>query len=259
MTIISFKHQFIFIRPVKMAGTSLEIALSRFCGEDDIISVFGFAKSNRLRAHHYGYPVRDKIRTGATSEEMDGHAPADKIMRLCGRHVFCRFLKIAVVRNPYDWVVSFYAWKNQRRLIGRSQEGVISDFRAWCLDTYRLDTYQAPRWRNRGQSTLTRPYDVVDFMIRFEHFEEDLTALSQRLGLQENIYDTFKKITEKSRVRPPWLTAQACFEGFPEGVEEIQRIHDVELETFGYDLPWCSGRSGRSGLSVPTERVKESL
>ena len=36
--ILSHKHQFIFIKTNKTAGTSIEIALSSICGEDDIIT-----------------------------------------------------------------------------------------------------------------------------------------------------------------------------------------------------------------------------
>jgi hypothetical protein len=36
--IISHEHKFIFLKTRKMAGTSIEIALSRFCGDEDIIT-----------------------------------------------------------------------------------------------------------------------------------------------------------------------------------------------------------------------------
>ncbi|MBC6497712.1 MAG: hypothetical protein GDA54_05270, partial [Alphaproteobacteria bacterium GM7ARS4] len=69
----------------------------------------------------------------------------------------------------------------------------------------------------------------------------------------ENIYDTFKGIREKGAVRPKSLTARACFEGFPEGIEKIKKTYAIELETFGYDLPWLSeGLSG--GLSAEEEQ-----
>jgi hypothetical protein len=34
--ILSFRHNFLFVRPLKVAGTSVEIALSTLCGPDDI-------------------------------------------------------------------------------------------------------------------------------------------------------------------------------------------------------------------------------
>ena len=39
--IISHKHKFIFIKTNKTAGTSIEIALSSICGENDIITPLG--------------------------------------------------------------------------------------------------------------------------------------------------------------------------------------------------------------------------
>lgn len=36
--IISHQHKFIFIKTKKTAGTSIEIALSKICGEQDIIT-----------------------------------------------------------------------------------------------------------------------------------------------------------------------------------------------------------------------------
>ncbi|MBC6498000.1 MAG: hypothetical protein GDA54_06770, partial [Alphaproteobacteria bacterium GM7ARS4] len=121
MTIISFKHQFIFIKPRKVAGTSLEIALSRFCGKDDVMSRFGDRKSNRLRARFYPYPVRNKIDVVTANGEkrafkLGAHMDAMTLRTLLGDDVFRRFLKISVIRNPYDWVVSLYAWKFKRRL-----------------------------------------------------------------------------------------------------------------------------------------------
>jgi hypothetical protein len=38
MTIISFSHNFIFVKTRKTAGTSLEVHLAQQCADDDIIS-----------------------------------------------------------------------------------------------------------------------------------------------------------------------------------------------------------------------------
>jgi len=37
--IISHKHKLIFIKPIKVAGTSFELALRNYCGPEDIITM----------------------------------------------------------------------------------------------------------------------------------------------------------------------------------------------------------------------------
>ncbi|MBC6498002.1 MAG: sulfotransferase family 2 domain-containing protein [Alphaproteobacteria bacterium GM7ARS4] len=269
MVIISFKHRFIFIKPTKVAGTSLEVALSRFCGKDDVMSRFREEESNQLRARFYPYPVRNTIELVKHGEKCTSklvvHGSVHQLRSFLGNDVFRRFLKISVIRNPYDWVVSLYAWRAHKRRCGPSRETSVSLFRRWFLENIEDELYR----QERRYATLKHPYDAVDFMIRFEHFEEDLTALSQRLGLTENIYDTFKGIREKGHVRPQSLTTRACFEGFFEGIEMMKKHYAIELERFGYDLPWLpeslsgglpeSLPGGLSGLSVPTETPQEMM
>ncbi|MBC6498001.1 MAG: hypothetical protein GDA54_06775 [Alphaproteobacteria bacterium GM7ARS4] len=262
MTIISFKHQFIFIKSKKIAGTSLEIALSRFCGKDDVMSCLGSENRKRLRARFYPYPVRGHVKTPrARMLKLKSHLYAETIRAIVGDSIFHHFLKISVIRNPYDWIVSLYAWQNFAKPRQEPHHLFVPQFRRWFLRSIEDDVYR----QGRRYATLKRPYDAVDFMIRFEHFEADLTALSQRLGLVENIYDTFKGIRVKGGIRPPALTTRACFEGFFEGIKMMKKHYAVELDTFGYDLPWLSGglpeslSGGLSGLSVPTETPQEMM
>jgi len=37
--IASHRHRFVFVKTRKTAGTSLEIALSRHCGPDDVVTL----------------------------------------------------------------------------------------------------------------------------------------------------------------------------------------------------------------------------
>ena len=54
--IISHKYKFIFIKIRKTAGTSIEVALSRFCGEDDVLTPISSADEKERLALGYRGP-----------------------------------------------------------------------------------------------------------------------------------------------------------------------------------------------------------
>lgn len=103
--ILSFRHRFIFIRPRKVAGTSVEMALSTLCGDDDIVpamiavderqrqSIGGFSgnySANRDFERLYAQAV-----TTATPEQLGSlrappsryapHMAIEDIRAACGR------------------------------------------------------------------------------------------------------------------------------------------------------------------------------
>ena len=54
--IISHKNKFIFLKPKKVAGTSMEIFLSQFCGDNDVITQIG-TENLRVRSKIYKGPI----------------------------------------------------------------------------------------------------------------------------------------------------------------------------------------------------------
>jgi hypothetical protein len=56
--IISHKHKFIFIKPTKVAGTSIEVSLAKHCDKKDIITpITKFDKSSD--EDKYSHPARN--------------------------------------------------------------------------------------------------------------------------------------------------------------------------------------------------------
>jgi len=98
--IVSHKHKFIYIKAGKVAGTSTELLLEKYCGPDDIVT-----------------PIKPKVQGHEARNYQEGnfknHRPAKYILKNIGSDIFNEYHKVMNVRNPWDRVVSMYYMKNQ--------------------------------------------------------------------------------------------------------------------------------------------------
>lgn len=185
--IVSHAHKFIFIKTGKTAGTSVEIALSRFLGPDDIATPIK-PDDERLRApdaaRHYlrqcgpwhwkrllgrlPGPIGRFARGPRRAVDFYNHIGAARIRDYLGAAVFDGYFKFAFERNPWDRQVSYYYWSTR-------DERPRPDFRRFTLDEGR---------RTRAWPLYTIDGTVaVDFVGRYETLEADLAKAFDRIGL----------------------------------------------------------------------------
>jgi hypothetical protein len=99
VTIISFSHNFIFIKTHKTASTSLEVHLSQECAEGDIVTpIYPENPTHRPR----NYAARDGMVI------FYNHMPAIQIRDLCPNR-FQQSYKFAFERHPIDKCLSHFA------------------------------------------------------------------------------------------------------------------------------------------------------
>ncbi|SEQ45315.1 sulfotransferase family 2 domain-containing protein [Neolewinella agarilytica] len=192
--IISHEHKFIYFKNRKTAGTSIEISLSKICGEEDIITPLPPA-DEKIRhnlgfrcAQNYKKP-RDKwsrrerwihFRKGKEPRGFYNHISCEEVSQIIDQATWDSYFKFTTERNPFDKVVSFYYWRKADEKYER-----ISD------------------WISDGGLAQMRSYDLyaigklpaVDTIYRYESFDFFEKDLTEKLQLDE----PFKMIKYKAK------------------------------------------------------------
>lgn len=169
--IVSHRHRFIFLKNPKVAGTSIEIALSRICGEDDIITPITKADEQKrkeqggLPPKHYRPSFWQRLR-GA--KPLYNHMSAADVREHVGEEVWRGYRKFAAVRNPWDQVVSLYFMK----------KGRYRSFAEFLQD----DRWQDLQQQSRDIVQINGQYCLDDYLL-FETLADDLNRLLTELGV----------------------------------------------------------------------------
>ncbi len=188
--IVSHSHGFIFVRTRKVASSSLEIALARYLSPTD----YATRQSERERASGRLFPDYDSRVFGGFRRPfrpvlLYGHAPLTAAYDLFGERV-ADYTVFTVERNPWDRAVSTFYWAMRKSdMRSRPMPEQIAAFRAYLRRA--ANPGWSRRWlgirahRDLSQRRLYSIGDVPvpDVILRFEKLDEDLAALSARLGL----------------------------------------------------------------------------
>lgn len=184
--IISHKYKYIFIKTTKTAGTSVEISLARFCGENDIITplmkkdeitrqelgVFprNYTKPKNLSAYNGKEFLRlllkgKKALSGETL--FYNHITAQEIKEIVGEKIWHSYFKFCFVRNPWDRAISRYFWTKKKMEIEETLEENLekhdpnSNFPIYTID---------------GKL-------AVDYVAKYENLLEELNFICKKLNI----------------------------------------------------------------------------
>jgi hypothetical protein len=182
--IVSHVHRFIFIKTRKTAGTSVEIALSKYCGPDDIITrITPEDEALRTELGHRGpqnyaispryWRAADLVRAlwGERPGRFYNHMPAAKIRARLGTRIWNSYYKIAFERNPWDLVVSAYFWH-----YGRAD--ALPPIGTFIASEDVLTYSNFPIYSIDGRV-------AVDHVGRYEDLPAELARFAKQVGLPE--------------------------------------------------------------------------
>ena len=97
--VILHKYQLIFIKTMKTAGTSVEVFLSNFCDDDDVLT-----------------PIHPSVEPHfpMNFEGFKNHMAASDLRGKISERIWNSYLKICIERNPWDKTLSHYYMLNYR-------------------------------------------------------------------------------------------------------------------------------------------------
>lgn len=198
--ILSHKHKFIYFKTHKTAGTSTELALSRHCGSDDIVTASS-VESEILQDGIYSNKPRNTSNTNSRDfrNHMSPGGVKKAIMQRYGNRegevIWNTYYKIANVRDPWDRVVSYWCWDRNVGL-GNSSWVVEDSFEEYVynkstMSGSRCVIHQVKPWSTIGGQV------VIDKFIRFEYLQQDVNEVLGNLGLPSNKLPKAKGLVRK--------------------------------------------------------------
>ena len=210
--IISHKYKFIFIKSFKTAGTSLEIALSKFCDKDDVITTLISEDESIRKKLNYRGPQN--------YDGMNEHMPALEIKQKINPEIFHNYLKFVTVRDPFDQIISAYYWHN----VSKEKERKLFFFKK------RKKSF-AEFFKIKAKNIYKDEYDrytdnnvvIVDKFLRYENLKEDISNLSKSLKLPDNLNNTLSGIKAKSSARPKNINTFELDEDHKNEIRELAK------------------------------------
>lgn len=205
--LVSHRHKFIFIKPPKTGGSSVESVLRNWCLEDpDQASI----------AHRFPETISQSgiITEGGNSspvtEGLRPHSTVAQIRDLIGFEKFSQYTKITIVRNPFDRAVSLFWWDLKKKSptkydqLSSNHEKLAQQFESWLIE--RLGFV---KWANSNRFASLRQLGPRRFILRYETLEMDFQLLLRLLNFSEEGEWILPKY--KSNVRPRTLRLEEYY------------------------------------------------
>lgn len=212
--IASHAHRFIFLKTRKTAGTSVEIALSKVCGPDDVITRIS-PEDEELRTAAGGRGPQN-FDSPPLPRRAFNHMSARLAREAVGTQVWRDYFTFAIERNPWDAVVSLYYWKYK-------ELPELPDF----------ETYVGEEWieqlANNRRMYRIRGRLAVDRVLRYEQLDTELAEVWSQLGLP-GAPDLPRA---KGNARPAGHYRELYT---PASRDRVAAVFADAIEAFGYDF-----------------------
>ena len=174
--IVSRGRGFVFVHVPKTGGTALALALEAHALADDIL--IGDTPLARAR--------RDQLRGLAPEGRLWKHSTLADVEGVVARDELSRLLVLTLTRNPWDRVVSYWAWARAQGFghpaVALAKASTFSGFLNAPATQASLLANPLARYLTDGAGT-----ERAALVLRLERLEEDMDPLARHLGFRPEV------------------------------------------------------------------------
>ena len=239
--IISEKYKFIFLKPYKVAGSSVEFALSSILSDQDLVTYLSKDEENKrqnlfkIGEQNNRKKFFDLLRDFSKQNKRDlqklkwpklfhPHCSALEVKTFMGDRRWRDFKKISVIRNPWDYLLSFYHWNP-----GQAKR---PPFKQWVFENRHLIGQNNYQYKINGTC-------IIDIFLTFENLQKDIDKLPLSDGELQKVKTLLSTTFLKSGFRKQGRKAEIEFLKSADFIDKaIEGFCDIEIGTFGYKRPY---------------------
>jgi len=215
MVLISHEYKFIFIKNIKVAGTSVEAFFEKYCVDPDV----KYAVESNTDEKISKYGIIGSREQGKFSIWFN-HINAASIKKNIGDKIFNSYFKFCVVRNPYDKMVSYFHWRGHK--YNENLEEMKKEFKEFCKIHNCNNMYLF--------SINGKP--ICDYYIKYENLFEDIEEVCKKLKIKNYLPIVLNNY--KSETRSVKIDYRKYYDN--ETREIVYRNHMNEINFFGYQF-----------------------
>jgi hypothetical protein len=168
----------------------------------------------------------------------DGHLPWQAYKTVWPRRWYLYF-KFAVIRNPWDRVVSNYLYARMERsfhhsIDGSTPHGLHPDYETLrdasfqsCVEL--IPTLKHPGWLPQSEWICgPRGKMMMNYLCRYERLAQDFARVCKKLRIKAEL-----------PLLNPSENKGSCWQDFydEKTVTAVRRLYAVDIEQFGYEFP----------------------
>jgi hypothetical protein len=166
MVLISHRYKFIYIKNIKVAGTSVESFFEKYCINPNI----EYVKTQRIntKISKYGLigfrGIESDKKKFKNTLGFTNHMGCKGLKNKIPPKIYNNYIKFCVIRNPYDKMVSKYFFSKSEL-----------SFKEFCK---KAKCVNINRYTINGKNQC-------NILIRFENLKEDIIKICKILGIKD--------------------------------------------------------------------------